>query len=92
MDQNIVTRKTAYVFTRRVSPSGMTKTLQQGRLAFKNWTNWKFRGRPGLQLQGGIYDFGIKPVLPGLCKFLPVLKCVCFPRFCVRRGIAYSRS
>ena len=57
MDQNMVTRKTAYVFTRRVSSSGITNTLKGGAVERKKGRSGKncpiyqdFRRRGGLHL------------------------------------------
>ena len=54
MDQNMVTRKTAYVFTRRVSSSGITNTLKGGTVERKKGGSGKrfqdFRRRGGLHL------------------------------------------
>ena len=41
MDQNMVTRKTAYVFTRRVSSSGITNTLKGGAVEKKKGRSGK---------------------------------------------------
>ena len=41
MDQNMVTRKTAYVFTRRVSSSGITNTLKGGAVERKKGRSGK---------------------------------------------------
>ena len=51
MDQNMVTRKTAYVFTRRVSSSGITNTLKGGAVERKRCLRFQdFRRRGGLHL------------------------------------------
>ena len=51
MDQNMVTRKTAYVFTRRVSSSGITNTLKGGTVERKKCLRFQdFRRRGGLHL------------------------------------------
>ena len=51
MDQNMVTRKTAYVFTRRVSSSGITNTLSEGgTVERKKCLFQDFRRRGGVHL------------------------------------------
>ena len=44
MDQNMVTRKTAYVFTRRVSSSGITNTLKGVQLKGKSVLDFRISG------------------------------------------------
>ena len=44
MDQNMVTRKTAYVFTRRVSSSGITNTLREVQVKGKSVLDFKISG------------------------------------------------
>ena len=44
MDQNMVTRKTAYVFTRRVSSSGITNTLREVQVKGKSVLYFKISG------------------------------------------------